>query len=238
MVINEWNCVSGSKTLAGGVDTYFGNVKGNGDNWLELAVVQDHLDIRGWIIQWDNADPANGSLTFTNNSIWSDLRQGTIIGLHENDTDNDGTGGSGVLASDIRYNPVAGDWDILASIVDTSLIVKNSWKVDNNDWEARILDASNNVIQGYVGESASVTYKTASGLGSDEVGALINGPNVDSTSLSYKDKSTSSTFLSPNIGQDFSGMRNAVLAPEPGTVAMLFSGLMMAWGLKRYRRKE
>jgi hypothetical protein len=237
MVINEWNCVSASKFLAGGTDTYFGAVVGNGDNWIELAVVQDHLDIRNWGIQWDSVG-ASGNLTFSNSSIWSDLRQGTIIGLHENDVDDDLTGGIGVLASDTSYNPMGGDWTILASIDEGVLVSKTDWKVNNDNWEGRILDASSNVIQGYVGEPTSplAIYKTSGGLGSDEVGALIVGPRVEPGALSYKDKSTSSTFLSPNVGQDFTEMRNEVLVPEPGTVVILLSGLLMACVLERFRR--
>jgi hypothetical protein len=242
MEINEWNCVSASKFLAGGTDTYFGAAVGNGDNWIELAVIEDHLDIRNWGLQWDCVG-ASGSLTFSNSSIWSDLRKGTIIGLHENDVDNDLTGGIGEVASDTSYNPFGpfgGDWTILASINDAALISKTDWKVNNDNWEGRILDASSNVIQDYVGEptSPSAIYKTSGGLGSDEVGALIVGPRVEPGALSYKDKSTSSTFLSPNVGQDFTAMRNEVLVPEPGTVVILLSGLLMACVLERFRRNR
>lgn len=245
MVINEWNCVGASKVLNGesnpGMDTYFGTVVGNGDNWVELAVIEDHLDIRGWTIQWDNADPAPnnaGSISFTNNSVWSDLRQGTILVLHENDTDNDQSGGIGELPSNTSYNPFADDWDILASIEDAALITKNGWKVDKNNWEARILDASSNVIQAYVGEPTSplAVYKTSGGLNDEEVGVLMNGPDIDSTLLSYKDRSTISTFLSPNVGQDFTAMRNEVI-PEPSAAAILLSGLLMACAHRRLYRK-
>jgi hypothetical protein len=243
MVVNEWNCVSASKSLTTG-DSYFGLIKGNGDNWVELAVVSDHLDIRGWAIQWNNADTSSnsGTLTFSNDAVWSDLRQGTIIGLHENDTANDGSGGAGALPSDTSFSPLTGDWTILASINDPSLIIKDGWKVDHNDWEGKILDAYGNTIQGYVGEptSASVVYATAGGLGSDEVGALINGPRIVSTSLSYKDKSSVSSFLSPNVGQDadFTAMRNEVLVPEPAAAALLLSGLIAAYGPLRFCRRR
>jgi hypothetical protein len=237
MVINEWNCVSASKTIKNG-DTFFGsNVLGNGDNWIELAVISDHLDIRGWVIQWDNTDSSSnsGSLTFSNAAIWSDLRQGTIVGLREYDSD----GAYGPLTSDTHYNPFGDDWTIFADIGDTELITKNGWKVDNDDWKAKILDAKNNVIQDYVGEPATATYRTTGALGDDEAGRLSTGPRIEPTGFIYEDKKSSS-FLSPNNGQEenFATMRAEVLVPEPGTAVMLLGGLFTACGILRFRRKR
>ena len=64
LILNEWNAVSADSYLAGGsykVDTTKedphwatipglpdGRIEGNGGNWIELVVIQDHLDIRGW----------------------------------------------------------------------------------------------------------------------------------------------------------------------------------------------
>lgn len=39
-----------------GRDTFFGRIRGNGGNWIELVVVEDHLDLRGWRILWAEAD--------------------------------------------------------------------------------------------------------------------------------------------------------------------------------------
>jgi hypothetical protein len=243
MVINEWNCVSSSKVLKnGGSDTFFGTVNGNGDNWVELAVLADHLDVRGWSITWDNNNGGtldSGSISFTNSSVWSDLRKGTIIGLREYDPD----GAYGPLASDTGYNPFGpsgGDWTIFADIDDSALIVKNHWAVDHNNWKASIKDAVNQIVQDTVGENgAGAVYQTSGGIGNNEVGTLGNGPNVDSTLLSYKVRSTS-TFLSPNAGQDFSAIRNEVLVPEPSTAMLLLSSAlaMAALGWRRVLRRR
>jgi hypothetical protein len=248
MVINEWNCVSQSKFLGvddppgpnDGTDTYFGTVKGNGDDWIELAVVQDHLDIRGWSIAWSTSDKNGvyidgGSLSFANSDVWKDLRQGTLIGLQDNDSDNDATGGVGAVTSDTSYNPFSGDWTILANIADANLISKTHWKINNDNWKGILRDASNQTVEDYVGENTSgAHYLTTGGINSQEVGALSNGP--DSTELDYN-VHVYSSFLSPNNGQDFTAMRSAVV-PEPGTFAMLFCGLAAACGTARIRRRR
>jgi hypothetical protein len=230
MVLNEWNAVSSSKTLkGGGSDIVFGIVPGNGDNWVELAVVEDHLDIRGWTIQWadNNGTPDSGTISFTDSPVWSDIRKGTIIGLREHDEE---TQTYGPLPSDTSYDPFVGDWTIFADIDDATLIVDNlehHWKVDNDNWKACIKDATGDLVQDYVGENGSgAHYMTTGGIGSNEVGSLDSGPRVD-LGLTYKVKS-SSTFLSPNnLGQeqDFAAMRSEVTAPEPATIVLLLIAL-------------
>ncbi len=135
LILNEWNAVgSTNKYLDGGsysdggnnglleVDEYFasvdpdnldGRIEGNGGNWMELVVTEDHLDIRGWKIKWAATDTADadqadgtdiwygdpnieqGVITFSDDSLWADLRAGTIITIGEPceigvDTDNYG----------------------------------------------------------------------------------------------------------------------------------------------------
>lgn len=127
LILNEYNSVDSGKyllsgTYSGGVtpelkeDAYFkkwidqnddgllngsnnGRIEGNGGNWVELVVVQDHLDIRGWKLKW--AEPAatgtttgvdlwygnglrqQGIITFASVPDWADLRSGTILTLSE-----------------------------------------------------------------------------------------------------------------------------------------------------------
>lgn len=55
------------------------NSSGN-DEWLELLVVQDSLDIRNWDLRdFNSSGVAQQPLVFSNNSLWSNLRKGTII---------------------------------------------------------------------------------------------------------------------------------------------------------------
>jgi phosphatidylserine/phosphatidylglycerophosphate/cardiolipin synthase-like enzyme len=57
------------------------------DEWIELLVVQDSLDIRSWDIRdFSTAGIAQTPLTFTSNSLWSLLRKGTLIVIGKNST--------------------------------------------------------------------------------------------------------------------------------------------------------
>ena len=59
LILNEFSAVGDAFYLRnGGTDPFLGTVQGNGGNWIELVVVTDHLDIRGWTLEWHNADPA------------------------------------------------------------------------------------------------------------------------------------------------------------------------------------
>ena len=126
MIINEYNCVGPEKYLEGYVysdlhngilvdDEYLrtypgmptdpdnpalgdGRIQGNLDDWMELVVLEDHLDIRGWKIKWaetlkndtngtdiwyGNPSVEQGIIIFSNSEMWSDLRAGTIITIAE-----------------------------------------------------------------------------------------------------------------------------------------------------------
>jgi len=77
----------------------FARVEGNGGDWIELVITQDHADLRGWTLYWENDDvdtdgddqtidigevpDERGFIKFTQNSVWSNLRAGTIITLSE-----------------------------------------------------------------------------------------------------------------------------------------------------------
>ncbi|MBN1588782.1 MAG: hypothetical protein JW888_04640 [Pirellulales bacterium] len=137
LILNEFNTVKGSEYLKGGnSDAYFGRVEGNGDNWIELVVVGDHADIRGYELLWweDDGDgngtaiwdpsrasfnESQGKITFANNALWSDLRSGTIITISDKQIVDtvyeDATPVSFDLSTDTSYNPLAGDWWIHVS---------------------------------------------------------------------------------------------------------------------------
>jgi len=125
LVLNEFNCVAPAYYLdahryseAGKkegleADAYFasvasdmldGRIQGNGGNWIELVVVRDHLDLRGWQLRWaatynkeGRADQADGTdiwygdgsveqgvISFSLSAMeLSDLRAGTILTLSE-----------------------------------------------------------------------------------------------------------------------------------------------------------
>ncbi len=50
------------------------------DEWAELLVVQDSLDLRGWDLRdFSSGGSAQQPLTFTTTNLWSSVRKGTII---------------------------------------------------------------------------------------------------------------------------------------------------------------
>lgn len=50
------------------------------DEWMELLVLQDGLDIRNWSIRdFSSSGVAQSPLNFTNSDLWNNLRKGTLI---------------------------------------------------------------------------------------------------------------------------------------------------------------
>lgn len=133
LILNEYNCVSSANFLrGGGRDSAFGRVQSNGGNWLELVVLEDHLDVRGWQLRWAEAleDPVfpprdlwygdgsvkQGVITFgTNAAPWADLRAGTILTITEDAVIRSETGSNVVSGTDTSFNPAGGDWWIHVS---------------------------------------------------------------------------------------------------------------------------
>jgi len=55
------------------------NSSGN-DEWIELLVLEDSLDLRNWDIRdFSSSGSAQDPLIFSNNSLWNNLRKGTLI---------------------------------------------------------------------------------------------------------------------------------------------------------------
>ncbi|MBI2823904.1 MAG: hypothetical protein HYX69_04330 [Planctomycetia bacterium] len=95
LIVNETNNVSGGKYLGGAKsDATLGRLEGNGQNWMELLVVNNDpskhtTDLRGYTINWEyNKDQAgvsygNGTITFSQDPIWAAVPQGTMIAVNE-----------------------------------------------------------------------------------------------------------------------------------------------------------
>lgn len=209
VILNEYNAVNGGELLEGdGSDTYWGIVEGNGGDWFELAVITDHLDMRGWKLVISDAtgsvDQAIQTLTLTNDPIWSDLRSGTIITVSED------------LGNNVDdYNPAVGHWWINVKASDDSsgtYITNANFKVSNNNWQLTIKDALDQMNFGPAGEGIT----PASGVGGQEVCKLEADPSSAITPLSDYNDGSSSTFGSPNVWndganvQDFSTLRSVV----------------------------
>lgn len=224
IIMNEYNAVDNNEYLKNNnSDTYWGRVPGNGKDWFEMVVIQDHLDMRGWKIRiYENGSLAT-TLTFTQHALWQDLRAGTIITVSEE------------LADDVSFDPLGQqgpeDWWInvqAANGASGTYISASNFPVSKDNSQFTILNSLNQVMFGPAGEGV----KPTSGVGSDEVWKLEENPSDLITPLSnYKDGS-SSTFGSPNIWdqggfvQDFSALRSWV--PEPASLLMLALGSLLA----------
>jgi hypothetical protein len=216
VILNEYNAVSGSKYLKdSGTDTFWGRIAGNGGDWFELVVTQDHLDMRNWRLRISDDTGGAGqsvqTLFLTGNQIWSDVRSGTIITVSED------------LPDDLsNYDPENGKWWINVQANDDAsgtYITAADFKVSNDNWQLTIRDSNGTDVFGPAGEG----IKPDSGIGSDEVFSLQEDPDFLINERSNYEDSTSSTFGSANIyadgevEQDFSELRFIPDsgAPEP-----------------------
>ncbi|HUN81240.1 MAG TPA: lamin tail domain-containing protein, partial [Phycisphaerae bacterium] len=217
VILNEYNAVATNKFIKnGGSDTYFGHIVGNGGDWFELVVTQNHLDMRGWqLVATDNTGPSQTTYTLvlTNQSIWSDLRAGTIITVCES------------VPDDVSYDPANGDWwiNVRAGTSGTGVYISAiDFEVDQRNWQLTIKNAQGQVMFGPAGEGV----QPASGIGDDEVFKLEEDPSEFIGPHSNYNDGSSSTFGSPNLfnsgtqSQDFSALRSQlVLCKDDGQCA-------------------
>ncbi len=90
------------QTLPNGWDgtTGWARIQGNGGDWIELVVTEDHVDLRGYTLYWENDEniglggtpnpgtipEERGFIKFTEDQAWSHFRAGTIITISEQDS--------------------------------------------------------------------------------------------------------------------------------------------------------
>jgi hypothetical protein len=265
LILNEFNAVGSEKYLktadyagSANVDTYFqemaegkhsskmtgtllnGRIQGNGGDWIELIVTQDHLDIRGWQIRWaetgateadgtdiwyGNGNVEQGILQFANNSVWSNLRAGTIITIVDEsliyvDKDNQNrtynlspSYAEAVinLSTDTSFNPDTNDWwinistkteasassPLITSVHNVLGHTSYDWGCGNDNWQIQINNAAGNLIWGPTGESLGSEYWGGSGINSSETGRAEINPSASVTGKDFQDADTSS-FGMPN----------------------------------------
>jgi hypothetical protein len=179
------------------------------------------------VIEWDNADPDAGSVTFANNAFWSDMRSGTVIVIREDDPTT-------MRPTDSSIDPLGGDWWVEINVDDTPLVSNTGFKTDNDAWRARILDGSAVVQQDYVGEGE--LGWGGGGINGSEGGALTVTPTAVNPPLSAYDDVQNTSYGAPNAGQDFGALRAWV--PEPSSfVLAAFAGCGVALGLVRRLRR-
>ncbi|QEG25246.1 hypothetical protein [Mariniblastus fucicola] len=270
VVLNEYNAVGSDRFLEADTgsdkaDETFGRIVGNGGNWFELAVVGSAssavVDMRGWSINWTEDDgdgpggtASAGTITFSDDTIWSNVLRGTLITLTET---NDGGGqlATGFTGTDTSFDPGSGDWHINVATLDevgvgglvstTTNVVGDgagNFSVGNDDWQMTIFDDVGNMVHGPIGEGIG----NLGGVNSREVGKL-EGPGagatladwlaVDALTAPYED-GTSSTWGSANVysggsqTQDFSSLRSV---PEPNALLILSALSMLGVASPRRR---
>jgi hypothetical protein len=233
LVLNEYNGVSATSYLGGGTqaqdanvppgqasDAQFGRVLGNGGNWFELVVASDHLDMRGWRLDWTETG-YSGSIQLSNAAFWSDLRAGTIVTFIEKTT------AQGGLSTDLSYNGTTDVW-VNVNTFDASLVsgttstkpdhVSGEFTTSNDRWTLSVRDASGAVVMGPAGEG-SVAYNGGK-VNAEDVCRLREDPTstTDATAW-YDDAGSSSTFGRLNTWAD---------CPSGATVTQSMSTLLAA----------
>ncbi len=231
MILNEYNAVSATNYLNDGnatvdadggaaADPAFGRVLGNGGDWFELVVIADHLDIRGWKLDICDNGVCNEQLVFSQSSLWSDLRAGTILTVAEDQP------------TDVSYNPAGGDWTINVQAIDggpLTYITPNSFPVSNDNWQLTIHSAADALIFGPAGEGlasdpAQGCDPPPVGVNSKEIFKLEADPSaiVERCSHAYND-GKSSTFGAANVwnggasAQNFNALRLGLPLPDRDT---------------------
>jgi len=202
MALNEFNAVSGSNFLGGGLigdtgngsDDTFGRILGNGGDWIEFVVIEDQLDIRGWTVEvWNEVDgiqTRTSTLTFADDPALTGLLAGSLVTVSED------------IPDDVSYAPASdGDWHInlqsnnLQEGAYVTSATQSNFSINNDDTQIAIFDASGLPVQLRTGEGTA----PAASVSSSEVFKLEVAPTIDLTSSDpgYED-GTSSTFGLPN----------------------------------------
>lgn len=197
ILLNEW--ASGEDAVE---DDALGEVA---TDWIELLVIEDHLDLRGWSLRLRDRVGEAEPLRFTDAELLADLRAGTLLTV--------ATG----LPEDPSYDPALGDWRFHLDPAGGA-IVAGRLEVGTRDWQLAVHDAEDRLRVGWVGEGEN----PRAGLGSDEVGLLAETPGAGwrRRDAHYID-AESSSFGAPNRWedgeQDLDGLRGLDASlPEGG----------------------
>jgi hypothetical protein len=231
LILNEYNAVADGVYLNGGTamadqdgglasDVLFGRVPGNGGDWLELVVIADDLDVRGWSLDWEELDTGmSGSILLSQHALWADLASGTILTLTEL------TSAQGGLDTDLSYDPGAGDRSINVNTFDTAYVamtvgtepkhVSGQFAVSDQNWRLTIRDGSGALVFGPAGEGSLYYYHLP--VENTNIVRLEEDPAPQVRPLSaYDDGSSVSTFAVPN---------QWAVCPDPNAISQSFDAL-------------
>lgn len=199
LILNEYSAVSSENFLNGGDsladddgelsgDATFGRIPGNGGDWFELVVTLDEIDFRGWSLELWVEGELDTTLTLSQNSIWTEMRAGTIIAISEDQPE------------DASYEPSSGDWSVVLradSDAAGTYITASSFPVNNDDWQIIIKDAAGVIQYGPAGEGVG----PGGGVNSREIFKLEEDPSdfISESSACFDDSDSYSTFGKPNV---------------------------------------
>ena len=211
------NCINVPPGVAS--DAQFGRALGNGGNWIEFVVIEEHLDMRGWKLAWSEAT-SSGVITLSNAAFWGDLHTGMVVTIIERPT------ALGGLDTDLSYNSATGDRWVNVNSRDISLVsqttstkaghVSGDFTTSNDNWSIEIRDQSNSVRMARQGEG-SPSYNGGK-INAEDVCRLRQDPttNVDASSM-FDDSGDSSTFGRANTWK---------LCPSNAVVTQSFVALL------------
>ena len=206
LLLNEYNAVASDQQLKNnGYDTYYGDINGNGGSWIELAVVEDFIDLRGAIIDIEKSKGVHQlTASFPNLTELAYLRKGTIITISQEPTN-------------LSYSPSQGDWTINLNKNDLENI-DGSFEISDRTMDISIKSIDNSFLMRNSGEIVK-----GWGIDNQEVFKLKKDPNssINPDDPAYGDdapnKQIISTFSLPNQwidsndtthSQDFSSLRD------------------------------
>jgi hypothetical protein len=208
LLLNEYNAVSSTKQLKNdGYDTHYGDIDGNGGEWIELVVVEDYLDLRSATLTIKKYGYKVAiTATFPNLKEFAYLRKGSIITISE-------------LPTDISYSPMDinnPDWTINLNHNELENQI-GSFQISSSLMDISIESVDGETLMQNSGEAV-----LGGGISSDEVFKLKKEPTptIEPSDPAYgddNDKQIISTFGSANqwidsndvtIHQNLNNLRN------------------------------
>jgi hypothetical protein len=203
--LNEYNAVSDANFLNGGTaatdaqggaaaDVFFGRVAGNGGSWFELIVGIDGLDMRGWSLQWAEAEAggASGTITLASDDALAAIPAGTIVTFTNRNAAQGGRDTDLSLGEGDRWmNIFVGDAALVASATNSVGGATRSFITSAREWRIEILDASTASVAGPFGEGAEQYWRAA--VGESSICLLRESPLGPVTMSSVFDESAAAS---------------------------------------------
>lgn len=213
VILNEYNAViPGALLDLNGTDTALGRIDGNGGDWFEIVVTQDHLDMRGWRFDLFTNGligvAQTAALKLNDDDLFADVRAGTIITIAES------------IPDDLSYDPANDDWTInLQSNNQQQGAMwanQTSFDTNNTKWRLVIRDEAL-AIRGPIAGEIEPWDDVNFGVSGAEVMHLAIDPTATPNVVTDYADTVNSSFGEPNpLGggvQNFDAIRPDVQPP-------------------------